>query len=123
MDNENEIMEEEEHMSEEGCESPGDLTVLVKDSAVRTVAGDLVMLKDSAALSATADWVQMEGSAAMVVQAEMVDANNSTIFLALTQKLGGECRPVFTPLTAAAFGAAFGGAIILFSLLFRRRRD
>ena len=55
---------------------------------------------------------------------ETLQVKNSAIFIAAANELRGDVNPVFTPTTAAIFGAALGGAMFMLVQLFSigRRR-
>jgi hypothetical protein len=75
----------------------------------------------------TARGVEFDQGGALVVAAPKVSLRRGFLGLALAQhvELDESSKQVFTPATAAIFGAAFGAAVALLSIfgLLRRKRD
>ena len=77
--------------------------VKINNSAVMMVEGDNLVVKDTAIGLANADIIEMKDCA---------------VLIASGNELRGDITPVFTPVTAAVFGAAFGLSMFLLNSFF-----
>ena len=96
----------------------------VEGEVSAAIAADSIEMNQSASLLTAGDEITMHESASLITLADQVDANKSSLFLVIADEINGEYSTVFTPKTAAIFGAAVGISIFVLSSLFRpfRRR-
>jgi len=96
----------------------------VKDTCCSAVTAQDVKVRDSAICNMEAVTAKMDHSAIGYAQAETIQVKNSAILIANATELRGDVNPVFTPATAAIFGAAVGAGLFIvgqfFSLVARR---
>ena len=111
---------EGDFLEEEG-EFPSEVMLMERGSACNVTA-DYVEMYQSASMMTMGDEVGMTESASMIIVADDVEAHNSSAVLVIAADVEGEISTVFTPLTAAIFGAAMGAALFMLNLLFRPRR-
>lgn len=84
-----------------------------------SIAADSVEMSQSASLVIAGDEVVMHESASLITLADQVEASKSSMFLVIADEVNGEYSTVFTPQTAAIFGAAAGIGFFVLSMIFR----
>jgi hypothetical protein len=108
-----------------GCTEPDEQAIVAGDRVIErsrecTVAAENLSMVQSAACVVAGDSVMMQESASWMVIADEVEARNSRAVIVLADEMRGDFSTVFTPKTAAIFGATCGLAFFLLSRIFGR---
>ncbi len=80
-------------------------------------------VRDSAVGSLTAERVELHDSVVGAMAAQEIQARDSLIVFGAAERIEGEnCRVLLSPVAAAAFAAALGLTLAIFTRLLRGRR-
>jgi len=105
-------------MEQSGAKSIETKSAQLDQSGVVALGSDHTVLMQSSAVQVVAEEAQLSKSSVLVVSAKQARIEDSRIVL-FAGTADGEVRPVLTPATAAALGAAFGLILALASLVIR----
>jgi hypothetical protein len=105
-------------MEQSGAKSIEAKSAQLDQSGVVALGSDNTVLMQSSAIQVVADEAHLSKSSAMIVSARQARIEDSNIFL-FAGTADGEVKTAFTPVTAAALGAAFALVLAVASLAIR----
>ena len=105
-------------MEQSGAKSIDAKSAQLDQSGVVALGSDHTVLMQSSAVQVVADEAHLSKSSALFVSARQARIEDSNVFM-FAGTADGEVKPVFTPATAAALGAAFALVLVLVSTIVR----